>query len=114
MNERAKPWRLNGGAGKYLGLAQYAVANADENGDDARGVQQKIAHRNLDLLPYSTVWIYGGALALVNTVVYGGCRRVNGTMADQLSAQDWVDLGLKTLARSGFAALKAEPLAKAM
>jgi AcrR family transcriptional regulator len=35
-------------------------------------------------------------------------------MADQLSAQDWVDLGLKTLAKSGFTALKAEPLAKAM
>ena len=35
-------------------------------------------------------------------------------MADQLSAQDWVDHGLKTLAKSGFTALKAEPLAKAM
>jgi len=35
-------------------------------------------------------------------------------MADQLSAQDWVELGLKTLAKSGFTALKAEPLAKAM
>ncbi|MGY8662129.1 TetR/AcrR family transcriptional regulator [Bradyrhizobium sp. UFLA05-109] len=35
-------------------------------------------------------------------------------MADQLSAQDWVDLGLKTLAKSGFTALKADPLAKAM
>ena len=35
-------------------------------------------------------------------------------MADQLSAQDWVDLGLRTLAKSGFTALKAEPLAKAM
>ena len=35
-------------------------------------------------------------------------------MADQLSAQDWVDLGLKTLTKSGFTALKAEPLAKAM
>jgi AcrR family transcriptional regulator len=35
-------------------------------------------------------------------------------MADQLSAQDWVDLGLKTLAKGGFTALKAEPLAKAM
>ena len=35
-------------------------------------------------------------------------------MPDQLSAQDWVDLGLKTLAKSGFTALKAEPLAKAM
>jgi AcrR family transcriptional regulator len=43
-----------------------------------------------------------------------GCRKANGTMADQLSAQDWVDLGLKTLAKSGFTALKAEPLAKAM
>jgi AcrR family transcriptional regulator len=35
-------------------------------------------------------------------------------MADQLSAQDWLDQGLKVLARSGFTALKAEPLAKAM
>jgi AcrR family transcriptional regulator len=35
-------------------------------------------------------------------------------MADQLSAKDWLDLGLQTLARSGFTALKAEPLAKAM
>jgi AcrR family transcriptional regulator len=37
-----------------------------------------------------------------------------GIMADQLSAEDWLDLGLKTLAKSGFTALKAEPLAKAM
>ena len=35
-------------------------------------------------------------------------------MAEQLSAKDWLDQGLKTLAASGFTALKAEPLAKAM
>src|SRR3979411_3548023 len=35
-------------------------------------------------------------------------------MTDQLSAKDWLNQGLKTLARSGFTALKAEPLAKAM
>jgi AcrR family transcriptional regulator len=35
-------------------------------------------------------------------------------MNDQLSARDWLDQGLKTLARNGFTALKAEPLAKAM
>src|SRR6202163_4418967 len=35
-------------------------------------------------------------------------------MADQLSAKDWLDQGLRTLAESGFTALKAEPLAKAM
>jgi AcrR family transcriptional regulator len=35
-------------------------------------------------------------------------------MTDQLSAQDWLALGLKTLASQGFAALKAEPLAKTM
>jgi len=35
-------------------------------------------------------------------------------MADQLSAKDWLDQGLKALAKSGFTALKAEPLAKAM
>ena len=35
-------------------------------------------------------------------------------MTDQLSATDWLDQGLKALARNGFTALKAEPLAKAM
>jgi AcrR family transcriptional regulator len=35
-------------------------------------------------------------------------------MTDQLSAQDWLDAGLKALAASGFTALKAEPLAKAL
>ena len=35
-------------------------------------------------------------------------------MTDQLSAQDWLDQGLRTLAERGFTALKAEPLAKAM
>jgi AcrR family transcriptional regulator len=33
---------------------------------------------------------------------------------DQLSANDWLELGLKVLATQGFTALKAEPLAKAM
>ena len=35
-------------------------------------------------------------------------------MANQLSAQDWLDHGLKALATRGFSALKAEPLAKEM
>ena len=35
-------------------------------------------------------------------------------MSDQLSAKDWLDQGLKTLAERGFTALKAEPLAKAL
>jgi AcrR family transcriptional regulator len=35
-----------------------------------------------------------------------------GIMADQLSARDWLDAGLKALATNGFTALKAEPLAK--
>lgn len=38
----------------------------------------------------------------------------NSPKADQLSATDWLDQGLITLTRSGFTALKAEPLAKAM
>jgi AcrR family transcriptional regulator len=53
------------------------------------------------------------ALAPVNTVVYG--QDVAGIrMADQLSAKDWLDQGLRALASGGFTALKAEPLAKAM
>ena len=47
-------------------------------------------------------------LASVNTHLYGD------GMTDQLSTQDWLDQGLKTLTTQGFAALKAEPLAKAM
>jgi AcrR family transcriptional regulator len=35
-------------------------------------------------------------------------------MTDQLSAQDWLDQGLKSLASRGFSALKAEPLAREM
>ncbi|RXH24667.1 MULTISPECIES: TetR/AcrR family transcriptional regulator [Bradyrhizobium] len=35
-------------------------------------------------------------------------------MTEQLSADDWIKQGLKALARSGFTALKADPLAKAM
>jgi AcrR family transcriptional regulator len=35
-------------------------------------------------------------------------------MTDQLTAQNWLELGLKVLAKNGFTALKAEPLAKAM
>ena len=54
-----------------------------------------------------------GALAAVNTVVYGEMSQ-GARMTDQLSAQDWLDQGLKTLTKNGFTALKAEPLAKAM
>lgn len=32
----------------------------------------------------------------------------------QLTAQDWIDQGLRTLAKRGFTALKAEPLAKTL
>jgi AcrR family transcriptional regulator len=53
------------------------------------------------------------ALAAVNTVVYGELPQGTG-MTDQLSAKDWLNQGLKTLAERGFTALKAEPLAKAM
>jgi AcrR family transcriptional regulator len=35
-------------------------------------------------------------------------------MADQLSAKDWLEQGIRTLAEDGFTALKAEPLARAM
>src|ERR1700749_4087380 len=56
-------------------------------------------------------------VATVNTVVYGGRfprAKQRSSMADQLSAKDWLDQGLRTLAKHGFTALKAEPLAKAM
>jgi AcrR family transcriptional regulator len=52
-------------------------------------------------------------LAAVKTVMYGGMWQ-GMSMADQLSAQDWVKQGLRTLSKEGFTALKAEPLARAM
>jgi AcrR family transcriptional regulator len=65
--------------------------------------------------------VMANRLAAVNTLVYGlygqdvaGNRHDRTDMTDQLSAGDWLDQGLKTLARNGFTALKAEPLAKAM
>jgi AcrR family transcriptional regulator len=54
-------------------------------------------------------------LAPVNTV--GMVAANNGAACVttlQLSANDWLDQGLRTLTQSGFTALKAEPLAKAM
>ena len=35
-------------------------------------------------------------------------------MTEQLSADDWIKEGIKTLTKSGFTALKADPLSKAM
>lgn len=35
-------------------------------------------------------------------------------MTEQLTADDWIKQGLKALAKNGFTALKADPLAKAM
>jgi AcrR family transcriptional regulator len=55
----------------------------------------------------------GRALATVKTVAYGGMSQ-GTSMTDQLSAQDWLKQGLRTLAKEGFTALKAEPLAKVM
>src|SRR6185312_6660810 len=56
---------------------------------------------------YRTCWPASIQVCMVD------CRR-RKPMTDQLSATDWLDRGLKTLARGGFTALKAEPLAKAM
>jgi AcrR family transcriptional regulator len=55
----------------------------------------------------------GLTVGVVNTVVYGSSSQ-GRDMADQLSATDWLDQGIRTLAQDGFTALKAEPLAKAM
>lgn len=59
--------------------------------------------------------MYGGieaGLSPVNTLVYG--RILEPDMTDQLSAGDWINQGIKALTRSGFTALKADPLAKAI
>src|SRR5258708_40283387 len=53
-----------------------------------------------------------GLVAPVNTAVYGALSQ--GTdMTDQLSAKDWLDQGLKTLAQNRLTALKAAPVGQA-
>lgn len=54
----------------------------------------------------------GAGLPAVNTLVYG--LHPEPDMTEQLTADDWIKQGLKALARDGFTALKADPLAKAM
>jgi AcrR family transcriptional regulator len=49
-------------------------------------------------------------LAFVNTLPYVSC--VTSTTRPRLTAEDWLMAGLRTLACSGPAALKAEPLAR--
>jgi AcrR family transcriptional regulator len=51
------------------------------------------------------VKLYPG-IAAVNTLLYGVC------MTERLTAQDWIDFALKTLAHTGFDALKADVLAR--
>src|SRR3954471_21324746 len=68
----------------------------------------------IDRPPIQYCMVMPGDLANVNTVVYGGMSQGEGNMTDQLSATDWLNQGLRTLAKNGFTALKAEPLAKAM
>src|SRR5258706_16144995 len=109
-NQLAQARRLDGGAREYLGFAEHAVNECDRNRGQPGTLQQEVAHRRASI---HDCMVLGQAPALVNTLVYGRVpsRR---KMTDQLSAKDWLDQGLKTLAGRGFTALKAEPLAKAL
>src|SRR5215211_6996735 len=80
-----------------------------DNSRGTRSLQQEIAHFANSI---QDCMLVGQAAPFVNTVVYGSLRRMKTT--DQLSANDWLDQGLRTLSQKGFTALKAEPLAKAM
>ena len=82
----------------------------DRYSGEASTLQDDIAHRNFSI---HYCMVMSRILARVNTVVYGGMTH-GRNMNDQLTASDWLDQGLKTLAKDGFTALKAEPLAKAM
>ena len=96
--------------GEHLGFAEHAVDQGDRDRGNAGALQQEIAHRTVSI-QYCMVYApHAGACQ------YSGVWWTSqGTdMTDQLSAKDWLDQGLKALARSGFTALKAEPLAKAM
>lgn len=63
--------------------------------------------------PYSCVWLNKRwPAACQYTSVWWIFR--NPDMAEQLTADDWINQGLKALKRGGFTALKADPLAKAM
>ena len=97
---------------EHLGFAEHAVDDAPPGfAATPAHCSMMIAHRNASIQYCMVYDAERWRLSIQWCMVR--CRRT-GTMADQLSAQDWLDQGLKTLAKSGFTALKAEPLAKAM
>src|ERR1051326_5405976 len=110
-HQGAHPRRLDGGAAEHFCFTQHAVDQRHHNRGGSGTLQQQIAHRISP--PYSTVWYYARRWRLSIQWCMVTWRR-DDVMADQLPATDWLDLGLKTLEKSGFPALKAEPLAKAM
>src|SRR6185436_13099614 len=109
-DQRPQALGLDGRLREYLGFPQHAMNQGDRYSGDAGTLQDEIAHRNSSI---QYCMVMPRILAPVNTVVYGGMTH-GSCMNDQLSARDWLDLGLRTLAKDGFTALKAEPLAKAM
>jgi AcrR family transcriptional regulator len=80
-----------------------------DNGEDSGALEQEITHQRLRTVLYGEI---DAGLPPVNTLVYG--RTLEPDMTEQLSADDWIKAGLKALAKSGFTALKADPLAKAV
>src|SRR6185369_7230305 len=108
-DQGAQSRRLDGDAGEYSGFTDHPMDQRRRDRQQTRKLQQEISHRSLHTVLY-------GYAPLASACQYTGVWwNVAGTdMSDQLSARDWLDLGLKTLARDGFTALKAEPLAKAM
>jgi AcrR family transcriptional regulator len=65
------------------------------------------ARSRIAFSPYISVWKrYARAIAAVNTALYVSA------MTRRLTAADWIDFALTTLARDGYEALKADVLAR--
>src|SRR5262249_52827915 len=119
-------WRSNRGCWRARSLATVAAPSAARSATSetraARRRRRGRARRQWPGSPQSEA--PGHACAASHTEVYGEtlarpwgksiqCCMVRG-MGDRLTAQDWIDFALTTLAREGADALKADVLARAL
>src|SRR5262245_33253465 len=86
-------------------LGDGTMSNCNENGQYARGLKCQISHAPP---PYRSAWCE------INLPDCGGQYTIVwcDSMTKRLTAQDWIDFGLITLAREGFDTLKADILAR--
>jgi AcrR family transcriptional regulator len=101
------PGRFDARSRKYADradLGERTVQEGDHDGQLSRRFESQIPHRQLHTELSGSV-----RRPLLSSIQ---CCMVPLMAEERLSAQDWIDAGLRSLARQGFGALKADLLAQ--